>query len=333
MSDSLRVCQANFHIVKANFLKIGRNISELLHDVHGLTGPFPTCERSASLPGHFPARVTSATMASWAGVGTPIRRPSAAMPPLSTAISVVRRASTSCSIEGLWAYASADRLLDRLARITGERDARPGRRRLRLLDQALDLDSQARIGAHLAHGEPGERGERAGRGVEHDFRPLRATSVRDRDGWSGRPRRAARPAGRSRPAGPGSARTARSRCRRGRRSGPCRAGDCAGGDDRAADDPGDQFGDRLLVADPVLHARHGGVRQRFASAVDRFPGVLRLGRDDAEVAVRQVGGVGAARAPARRSRPARSLSGRGERSRSCARPTDRPPRPRRPGPG
>ena len=67
--------------------------------------------------------------------------------------------------------------------------------------------------------------------------------------------------------------------------------DGACGDDAAADDPRHQLGDDLLVAEPVLQADDGRVGEGGARAGHRRPGVQRLGRDQAEVAVREVARV------------------------------------------
>ena len=48
-------------------------------------------------------------MVSWRGVGTPSSRPKRAIPPFRKSISVALRASTSCSIEALWPYATSGR--------------------------------------------------------------------------------------------------------------------------------------------------------------------------------------------------------------------------------
>src|SRR6185437_13219737 len=69
--------------------------------------------------------------------------------------------------------------------------------------------------------------------------------------------------------------------------------DRPGRDDAPADDPRHQFGDHLLVAEPVLHADHGGAGQGRPRARDRGQRVQRLGGDQAEVARGQVTPVGA----------------------------------------
>src|SRR5262249_23044407 len=54
------------------------------------------CVQLASVP------LMSAQIASLSGVATPCSRPKRPMPPLRKSTSVVRRASTSCSIDALW---------------------------------------------------------------------------------------------------------------------------------------------------------------------------------------------------------------------------------------
>ena len=68
--------------------------------------------------------------------------------------------------------------------------------------------------------------------------------------------------------------------------------DRAGGDDGAADDARHQLGDDLLVAEAVLQADDGRVGEGLPRAGDGRPGVQRLGRDEAEVAVGEVAPVG-----------------------------------------
>src|SRR6266511_1112782 len=53
--------------------------------------------------------LTSAQTAWFAGVGTPWSPPKRTMPPLRKSTSVARRASTSCSIDALWSYATSFR--------------------------------------------------------------------------------------------------------------------------------------------------------------------------------------------------------------------------------
>src|SRR5207253_2841286 len=63
--------------------------------------------------------------------------------------------------------------------------------------------------------------------------------------------------------------------------------------DAPADDPRHQFGDDLLVAEPVLDADDGRAGQGGPRAADRRPRMQRLGGDQAEVARGQVTPVGA----------------------------------------
>src|SRR3954449_7301448 len=53
--------------------------------------------------------LTSAQIARFCGVGTPCSSPKRTIPPLRKSISVFRRASTSCSIDALWSYATSGR--------------------------------------------------------------------------------------------------------------------------------------------------------------------------------------------------------------------------------
>src|SRR5262249_6068631 len=59
------------------------------------------CVQLASVP------LMSAQIASLSGVGTPCSWPKRTMPPLRKSTSVGRRASTSCSIDALWSYATS----------------------------------------------------------------------------------------------------------------------------------------------------------------------------------------------------------------------------------
>ena len=140
----------------------------------------PSAERPHAVTRSSRARARARPSRRAAGSATPWRRPSSAMPPLSTSTSVGRCASTSWSIDGLcpkaFSIASATDSAGSLQQLDPGRVAHGER----LGDQRVDLRPQRRVGAHLAHGQPGERGERAGRGVEDDLGPLRSASVRQR---------------------------------------------------------------------------------------------------------------------------------------------------------
>ena len=108
--------------------------------------------------------------------------------------------------------------------------------------------------------------------------------------------------------------------------------DRAGGDDAAADDPGHQLGDHLLVAEPVLHADHGGARRARRARRSRPRAVCSaLVATMAEVAGRELGRVGAAcTGRVKSASPVTRSPSRLDR-RPRARPRGRPPRPRPPG--
>ena len=124
---------------------------------------------------------TSATIASCSGVGTPTRRPSAAIPPLRTSTSVGRRARTSWSMS---ACARRHRRSPRRRTRAGSRvsvDAGRLADGQRLVDEPVDLVAQRRDPCRPGPTvSPVSAGQRAGGRVEHDLRPLRTPGVVER---------------------------------------------------------------------------------------------------------------------------------------------------------
>ena len=229
---------------------------------------------------------------SWSGVGTPSSRPKRAMPPLRKSISVGRRASTSCSIDALWPYATSGRAAWSISclRVGVEGDPLGGGDRLALVDEPGDERAEVGALADAAVREPGERADRVRRGVEDHLSPLRRARVGDRLG--GMPPRVQASA-----RGSISAACERARLER-PESGVAlhvplhEAGleQLAGRERRPADHARDVRGERLLVADAVHHrCDRAPLRERVRRRRDRRVGVHRLRRDDSEVAGGQLG--------------------------------------------
>src|SRR5690349_13609425 len=272
----------NFHTMKVIFISITLRESRTV--VHPLRGhELATPRRSPRSAGRqrdqdFSSPLTRATMLSCRGVGTPALRPSAAMPPLSTSISVGRRASTSCSMLGLWSYASA--MASSTAFPGGRTGTIPARSQTASAS-ATSASTWPRRARSVQRGPIGSPVSAASGLVAE----LKMTFVHCG------PRASASACVRSPPA----PRLERPEPGVPGRVVPHYAGrhDRPGRDDAAADDPRHQFGDHLLVAEPVLHADHGGAGQGRPRPRHRGPRVQRLGGDQAEVARGQVTPVGA----------------------------------------
>ena len=175
--------------------------------------------------------------------------------------------------------------------------------RLSLVDETGDERAQVGPLADTAVRQAGERPDRVRRRVEDDLPPLRAAGVRDRLG-----RHAAARARLGEPFDLRGGRRLRLE-RAERRVAPhvplnvAGFDDLPGGEGRAPYHPRHVLGERLLVAEPVLHGRHAAAREGVRRCLDRRLRVHRLRRDDAEVTGGKLPSVRGRAEPARRLRP------------------------------
>ena len=112
------------------------------------------------------------------------------MPPFRKSTSVGRRASTSCSIDALWPYATSGFAAWSISSSGSASSTIPCAAATALPSSTSPRDERGSVGslADAAVGEAGQRADRVRRRVEDHLAPLRRTRVGDRGGRHPGPR-------------------------------------------------------------------------------------------------------------------------------------------------